>query len=233
MSWSLSNRASLSPSLDPRPGQLWSSSVNVINPVMMLNPWSASAHSPVPLTPWHMMPGHFPGAALTPEPVPVPVQALMTGRSVSVMTGSFMDDFASAVPTISVSQVDDFMTATPTSGFRSLESSMAGTIKCESMYENELATSMAGTFRNENNYENDLIYDDLTELRTDYDQMTEVIFESTSYECSSDSGDSSEGYPANFFQVDCFEQLLPPVRFARKCTSQNACLYSVKEFLGK
>ena len=206
MSWSLSNRASLSPSLDPRPGQLWSSSVssvNVINPVMMLNPWSASAHSPVPLAPWvsHMMPGHYPGAPLTPEPVPVPVQALMSGRSVSVMTGSFIDDFASAVPTISVSQ-SDFMTATPTSGFRSLESSMAGTIKCESMYENELATSMAGTFRNENEYENDLIYDDLTELRTDYDQMTEVIFESTSYECSSDSGDSSEGYPANFFQVD-------------------------------
>ena len=198
MSWSVSNRASLSPSLDPRPGQLWSSSVNVINPVMMLNPWSAPAHSPVPLAPWvsHMMPGHF-----TPEPVPVPVAALMSGRSVSVMTGSFMDDFASAVPTFS-----DFMTATPTSGFRSLESSMAGTIKCESMYENELATSssMAGTFRNENAYENDLIYDDLTELRTDYDQMTEVIFESTSYECSSDSGDSSEGYPANFFQVDCF-----------------------------
>ena len=203
MSWSLSNRASLSPSHDSRSGQVWSSSVssvNVVHPVMMLSPWSAPPHSPVPLAPWvpHMMTGHHP------DPVPVPVQALMSGRSVSVMTGSFIDDFASAVPTISVSQFDDFMTATPTSGFRSLESSMAGTIKCESMYENEPASSMAGTFRNENEYENDLIYDDLTELRTDYDQMTEVIFESSSYECSSDSGDSSEGYPANFFQVDCF-----------------------------
>ena len=75
---------------------------------MMLSPWSASSHSPVPLAPWvpHMMPGH------QPDP-PVPVQALMSGRSVSVMTGSFIDDFASAVPTISVSQFDDFMTATP------------------------------------------------------------------------------------------------------------------------
>ena len=117
------------------------------------------------------------------------------------MTGSFIDDFASAVPTIAISQFDDFMTATPTSGFRDLESSLAGTLINENKYENELASSLAETFRNENEYENDLNYDDLTELRTDFDQMTEVLFESTSFECSSESVDSSEGYPANFFQV--------------------------------
>ena len=213
MSWSISNRASLSPSQDPRPGQVWSSSVNVINPVMMMSPWPAPTHSPgpwaqfsVPVSPdpWgSVMPAPLVAGTgtMSPDPVPLPVQALMSGRSVSVMTGSFIDDFASAVPTIAISQFDDFMTATPTSGFRDLESSLAGTLINENKYENELASSLAETFRNENEYENDLNYDDLTELRTDFDQMTEVLFESTSFECSSESADSSEGYPANFFQV--------------------------------
>ena len=118
----------------------------------------------------------------------------MSGRPVSVMTGSVMDDFSSTVPTL-VSQFDDFVTATPTSGFRDFESSL--------------------TFRNENEYENDF-YDDLTEQRTEFD-VTEIMFESSS-SCSTESCDSSEGYPANFFQV----KFLPCVKMDAVTTDKNA-----------
>ena len=91
-----------------------------------------------------------------------------------------MDDFVSTVPSLSVSQFEDFVTATPTSGFRDLESS--ATIRNE----------------NENEYENEF-YDDLTELRTEFD-VTEILFESSS-SFTSASSDSSEGYPALFLQV--------------------------------
>ena len=47
--------------------------------------------------------------------MPLPVQALVTGRSISVMTGSYVDDFMTAAPTICMSTVEDFVTAAPTS----------------------------------------------------------------------------------------------------------------------
>lgn len=179
MSWNMS-RSSCSPSGHPGPVH-WNSTVNVVNPVMVMgggwhpgNIWQSSSDNlwPPPGLPSATVPRYR-----TPDPVPLPVQALMTGRSMSVMTGSIMDDFASAVPT-QFSQFDEFMTATPTSGFRDFESTV--------------------TMRNENEYENDF-YDDLTELRTDFD-VPEIMFESSSC-CSTESCDSSEGYPANFFQV--------------------------------
>ena len=179
MSWSLA-RSSCSPR--PGPGPVWSSTVNVVNPVMV-----------------NLVAG-WPG----PPPAPDP---RLLSRPVSVMTGSFMDtDFCSAVtvPTLAVSQFEDFVTATPTSGFRDFESSFGGTIKNENEYENDFYDDLTevrtefGTIKNENEYENDF-YDDLTEVRTDFDAQ-EVIFASSS-SCSSESDNSSEGYPANFFQV--------------------------------
>ena len=154
MSWNMS-RSSCSPSGHPGPVH-WNSTVNVVNPVMVMggwhpgNIWQSSSDN--------LWSGGLPGASVpryrTPDPVPLPVQALMTGRSMSVMTGSIMDDFASAVPT-QFSQFEDFVTATPTSGFRDFESTV--------------------TMRNENEYENDF-YDDLTELRTDF-EVPEIMFE--------------------------------------------------------
>ena len=137
----------------------------MINPVVMMGSWPHSPMSPI---------------------LPVPVQmmarpgSVMSGRPVSVMTGSLIEDFVSTatVSTLNVSQFEDFVTATPTSGYRDLESS--------------------ATIRNENEYENDF-YDDLTELRTEFD-VTEILFESSS-SFSSASSDSSEGYPALFLQV--------------------------------
>ena len=161
MAWTVS-RPSCSPSREARGPPIWSSQVNVINPVVMMGSWHHSPMSPI---------------------LPVPVQmmarpgSVMSGRPVSVMTGSLIDDFVSTVPTLSVSQFEDFVTATPTSGYRDLESS--------------------ATIRNENEYENDF-YDDLTELRTEFD-VTEILFESSS--SFSSSSDSSEGYPALFLQV--------------------------------
>ena len=74
--------------------------MNVINPVMMMSPWPAPTHSPgpwaqfsVPVSPdpWgSVMPAPLVAGTgtMSPDPVPLPVQALMSGRSVSVMTGS-------------------------------------------------------------------------------------------------------------------------------------------------
>ena len=168
------SRSSCSPSGHPGPVH-WNSTVNVVNPVMVMGGWHTGNI-------WQSSSDNlWPGAGVpryrTPDPVPLPVQALMTGRSMSVMTGSIMDDFVSAAPT-QFSQFEDFVTATPTSGFRDFESTV--------------------TMRNENEYENDF-YDDLTELRTDFD-VPEIMFESSSC-CSTETCDSSEGYPANFFQV--------------------------------
>ena len=161
MAWTV-NRPSCSPSRETRAAPIWSSQVNVINPVVMMGSWP---HPPI-------------------MPVPMQVMArpgsVMSGRPVSVMTGSLMEDFVSTVPSLSVSQFEDFVTATPTSGYRDLESS--ATIRNE----------------NENEYENEF-YDDLTELRTEFD-VTEILFESSS-SFSSASSDSSEGYPALFLQV--------------------------------
>ena len=158
MAWTV-NRPPCSPSLDGRGVPVWTSQVNVINPVMMMGSWPQPPMLPLPV---QMMPR--PGS-------------VMSGR-VSVMTGSLMDDFVSTVPTLNVSQFEDFVTATPTSGYRDLESS--------------------ATVLNENDYENDF-YDDLTELRTEFD-VPEILFESSSSFSSADS-DSSEGYPALFLQV--------------------------------
>ena len=158
MAWTVS-RPSCSPSRETRAAPIWSSQVNVINPVVMMGSWH---HPPI-------------------LPVPLQVMArpgsVMSGRPVSVMTGSLMDDFVSTVPSLNVSQFEDFVTATPTSGYRDLESS--------------------ATMRNENEYENEF-YDDLTELRTEFD-VTEILFESSSSFTS--ASDSSEGYPALFLQV--------------------------------
>ena len=170
MAWTVS-RPSCSPSREARGAPIWSSQVNVINPVVMMGSWH---HSPI---------------------LPVPVQmmarpgSVMSGRPVSVMTGSLIDDFVSTVPTLNVSQFEDFVTATPTSGYRDLETS--------------------ATIRNENEYENEF-YDDLTELRTEFD-VTEIFFESSS-SFSSASSDSSEGYPALFLQVKTFSLLLRDIR---------------------
>ena len=95
------------------------------------------------------------------------------------MTGSLIEDFVSTVPTLNVSQFEDFVTSTPTSAYRDLES--------------------VTTLRNENEYENDF-YDDLTELRTEFD-VPEILFESSS-SFSSATSNSSEGYPALFVQVN-------------------------------
>ena len=168
MSWNIS-RSSMSPSHDHRSGPVWSSTVNVVNPVLMVGGWPQSQHM------WHV----------SPEPLPLPVQTLMSGRPVSVMTGSFIDDFSS---------VPSFVTATPSSfrdsssrcsTFRDVESSKASTIR-------DFESSV--TYRNENEYENDF-YDDLTELRTDFD-VPEIMFESSSSCSSTECDDSSEGYPS-------------------------------------
>ena len=158
MAWTVS-RTSCSPSREAR-GPIWSSQVNVINPVVMMGGWH---HSPILPLPVQMM--ARPGS-------------VMSARPLSVMTGSLIEDFVSTVPTLNVSQFEDFVTATPTSAYRDIESS--------------------ATVRNENEYENEF-YDDLTELRTEFD-VTEILFESSS-SFSSASSDSSEGYPALFLQV--------------------------------
>ena len=148
MSWSLA-RSSCSPR--PGPGPVWSSTVNVVNPVMV-----------------NLVAG-WPG----PPPAPDP---RLLSRPVSVMTGSFMDtDFCSAVtvPTLAVSQFEDFVTATPTSGFRDFESSFGGTIKNENEYENDFYDDLTevrtefGTIKNENEYENDFYVSHLYSLHSE------------------------------------------------------------------
>ena len=173
MAWTV-NRPSSSPSREGRPVPVWTSQVNVINPVVMMASWPQSPMLPLPV---QMM--ARPGS-------------VMSGR-VSVMTGSLVEDFVSTVPTLNVSQFEDFVTATPTSGYRDLESS--------------------ATVLNENEYENDL-YDDLTELRTEFD-VPETLFESSSSFSSAES-DSSEGYPALFHQVMSYSELL-------KYLEENSC----------
>ena len=105
--------------------------------------------------------------------MPLPVQALVTGRSISVMTGSMVDDFMTAAPTLCMS--GDYMTAAPTT-IGDLESSVP--------------TLVRDRVANTEDFEDD--------SDTAAEEDTELVFESESSadeESSSDS-DSSEGYPA-------------------------------------
>ena len=105
--------------------------------------------------------------------VPLPVQALVSSRSISVMTGSMVDDFMTAAPTMCMSGVEDYMTAAPTT-IGDLESSVPTLVR----------DRVANT-------------EDFEDSDTAAEDDTELVFESESRseESSSDS-DSSEGYPA-------------------------------------
>ena len=102
--------------------------------------------------------------------VPLPVQALVTGRSISVMTGSFVDDFMTAAPTLCMSTVEDFVTAAPTS-VGDLESS---------------APTLVRDCANTEDF-------DFEDSDTATEEDTELNFDSNSDSCSSE--DSSDGYP--------------------------------------
>ena len=105
--------------------------------------------------------------------VPLPVQALVTGRSISVMTGSFVDDFMTAAPTICLSTVEDFVTAAPTS-VGDLESS---------------APTLVRDCANTEDF-------DFEDSDTATEEDTELNFDSNSDSCSSEAEDSSDGYPS-------------------------------------
>ena len=113
-------------------------------------------------------------------PLTVPVQAMVSGR-VSVMTGSFVEDFMTAAPTMAYSQVDEFMTAGPTT-IRDFESSVPTIM-------NDYANRKDFDFEDE----------DMTDINTDDTQY--MVFETSSMSSSSSSSDSSEGYPSTIFQV--------------------------------
>ena len=110
--------------------------------------------------------------------VPLPVQAMMSGRSVSVMTGSFVEDFMTAAPTMAMSQMDDFMTAGPTT-IRDFESSVP---------------TIMNDFANRKDF--DFEDEDMTDINTDDTQ--DMVYETSSM--SSSSSDSSDGYPATVYQ---------------------------------
>ena len=112
--------------------------------------------------------------------VPIPVQAMVSGRAVSVMTGSIMDDFMTAAPTMAMSQMDDFMTAGPTT-IRDFESSVP---------------TIMNDFANRKDF--DFEDEDMTDINADENQY--LVFETSSMSSSSSSSDSSEGYPATLFQ---------------------------------
>lgn len=112
--------------------------------------------------------------------VPIPVQTMVSGRAVSVMTGSFVDDFMTAAPTMAMSQMDEFMTAGPTT-IRDFESSVPTIM-------NDLSNRKDFDFEDE----------DMTDINTDENQY--FVFETSSMSSSSSSSDSSEGYPATLFQ---------------------------------
>ena len=112
--------------------------------------------------------------------VPLPVQAMVSGRSVSVMTGSFVDDFMTAAPTLAMSQMDDFVTAAPTT-IRDFESSVP---------------TIMNDYANGKDFDFD--DDEMTDLNEDDTQ--EMVFETSSLSSSSSSSsDSSDGYPATHF----------------------------------
>ena len=87
------------------------------------------------------------------------------------MTGSMVDDFMTAAPTMCMSGVEDYMTAAPTT-IGDLESSVPTLVR----------DRVANT-------------EDFEDSDTAAEDDTELVFESRSEESSSDS-DSSEGYPA-------------------------------------
>ena len=105
--------------------------------------------------------------------MPLPVQALVTGRSISVMTGSYVDDFMTAAPTICMSTVEDFVTAAPTS-VGDLESS---------------APTLVRDCANPEDF-------DFEDSDTASEEDTELNFDSNSDSSSSEGEDSSDGYPA-------------------------------------
>ena len=105
--------------------------------------------------------------------VPLPVQALVTGRSISVMTGSFVDDFMTAAPTICMSTVEDFVTAAPTT-VGDLESS---------------APTLVRDCANTEDF-------DFEDSDTATEEDTALNFDSTSDSRSSEAEDSSDGYPS-------------------------------------
>ena len=105
--------------------------------------------------------------------MPLPVQALVTGRSISVMTGSYVDDFMTAAPTICMSTVEDFVTAAPTS-VGDLESS---------------APTLVRDCANPEDF-------DFEDSDTATEEDTELNFDSNSDSSSSEGEDSSDGYPA-------------------------------------
>jgi len=122
--------------------------------------------------------------------VPIPVQAMVSGRAVSVMTGSFMDDFMTAAPTMAMSQMDDFMTAGPTT-IRDFESSVP---------------TIMNDFANRKDF--DFEDEDMTDINTDENQY--LVFETSSMSSSSSSSsDSSEGYPATIFQQEPGSEVAP------------------------
>ena len=116
--------------------------------------------------------------------VPIPVQAIVPSRPMSVMTGSMVEDFMTA-PNMAMSQNDEFMTVGPTT-IRDYESS-------------------APTVVNDFNIRKDLDFEDedMTDINTDDTQ--DLVFETSSMSSSGSSSDSSDGYPATIFkQVHIF-----------------------------
>ena len=119
----------------------------------------------------------YPGVPMVPVPVQAmgpSMQALLARRSISVMTGSFVDDFMTAAPTICMSTMDDFVTAVPTT-IGDLESS---------------APTLVHDLANPDDFE----FEDSDTAAEETEEDTELLFESDSSSCS--SADSSEGYPA-------------------------------------
>jgi hypothetical protein len=105
--------------------------------------------------------------------VPLPVQALVTGRSISVMTGSFVDDFMTAAPTICLSTIDDFVTAAPTT-VGDLESSVPTLVR----------DCVANT--------NDFDFED-SDTAAEEEEDTELDFDSDTSSSRCSGGSSSSG----------------------------------------
>ena len=89
------------------------------------------------------------------------------------MTGSYVDDFMTAAPTICMSTVEDFVTAAPTS-VGDLESS---------------APTLVRDCANPEDF-------DFEDSDTATEEDTELNFDSNSDSCSSEAEDSSDGYPS-------------------------------------
>ena len=147
--------------------------------------------------------------------VPLPVQALVTGRSISVMTGSYVDDFMTAAPTLCMSTVEDFVTAAPTT-VGDLESS---------------APTLVRDCANTEDF-------DFEDSDTATEEDTELNFNSNSDSCSSEAEDSSDGYPSveasyqgvQNFPVESYQmegnRYLPQGAATKPCAEQVDCVSS-------